>query len=1690
MLNDAAILAQLKEAFQPSELSATITRLQRVPEVWQALHDGDFLRFVLEHPEEIEWTPSAIADSCLLYKRANQSGSEDSSSSHSTQAVSNLFDLATEAHSLAKQLNHSIADTLETLQPSRSCFSQLCCAWAHIDETSKVIEQILAAQDRQMTAFLLEVLRAQYADAQMLEIVETHGPAFAHYIPELLKDGEKEIALLLADQVKDDLSGSSTGDEALLYAYAQAVGGDYEGAHISLSSAWDNATEATALVADQLAQVARLEGNPSVELEARRQAVERSFSPIRRAALARSLVESDQAYNAYQLTSQAESIEERIAFGMAALKQGFHSEALSALSQVKNEALQLEYKDTSWLRWMAEGLSRSGALADTIETTTYIARLLPQDENIALELAELLERAGDLSAAVTQAEFALALNPQSTNARRVLAHTLRLDGQAAKALGYFEQVVQDDPSVHFEYCECALEAQEDDLAVEIATTLMGEHPDSAMAHSFFARAKHHQGEHEVARAAIEKAITLDKSSVDPWLVLAEILVATGENDAAGETLLQAIQIAPENAKAHQARADWLAAQDRFHEAREHSARAVELDPGCASWLVADARLLAKTGDPQGARARLQQAYALQPKNWDLILELARSYESSGELEQAVQLIGDAPGEFDDAFRIDTGRILIKAGVDGNTEALQKGLDHFKRAHPDGETLPDHLFWSARANEVLKEYNKSLGQYEEYLAQFEGLKQHRTLEAVLGYSRVSLAQGKPDQVIAFLQANRDKFPASIDVVSLLAEAQLANGEGKLAYETAREAIALNPVSVDAHRLVSKTAEAIGDIRTAIDAEQEILSQQPETGANWRRMARLHFSIKDTASARAHLAKAIHLDRSDAKSLVELADLSAEFDLSGTELRLMKRAGKLAPRDPGLQLQLAEVAESSGDFDTAYAALMCCLQEKNDDVQLVKRAAEVSSKAGQSGRSIELYERVLEKDPEDAVSLVALADTFEQMGDPRASLKYYQQLLDLATEEPAILAKIARAYLDFEDAGKARSIIERAVHLHPDHVGIQLVQVEASLQAGDDEKALEIVEKVIAQSAPDAHTLALAALCAVMTGDIEQARAGLDEALHETHLSSQASAVLLRVCAALGEWRLYSSLLNGISGLAKSSVKDARLALRALLRARDLAWLHTNLLNIRVNTPDAKATQARIDSLFEGIPTDARFMNSAFEIFDRWQIQLESPMSEFDATFDQLSHTEQQELIQAAAMGLIKANRPSKALSLLDSHPPLGTQRGYHALLTSIAAQQADQPARAKDSAERATRFAETRPSGSYLLGSQAHAESDMESAITAFNAALAIWSNEPAWHADLARIYMLGERKEAALPHLQQAVELDPHDSEYLLALARAYRNAGEWSQAETTYARCLQDSPSAAQVWKEAAQVALVNGNASQAESWFERACSLAPSDAVCLMGSAQAALLMDQPKLAADRAQSAYKLAPNEPQVLAGFAEVLAVQGKMEKAIQAYDRALKISGGDPQVQLARSRLLLKSGQYTDAINDINAVIATDDSDTDAWALLAEAYEQASQMDEALNAINHAIADSPRSGPYRLIQGRMYRKAGQLDQALKVLRELENDEPDNGSLPAELGNVYEARRETDAALEAYLRAVALNPDDIQSHMSAGIILKGLKSYEHAAQMFERVVTARPNDPKALHQLAAVRALQLVHGGIETQVVTT
>jgi tetratricopeptide (TPR) repeat protein len=104
-----------------------------------------------------------------------------------------------------------------------------------------------------------------------------------------------------------------------------------------------------------------------------------------------------------------------------------------------------------------------------------------------------------------------------------------------------------------------------------------------------------------------------------------------------------------------------------------------------------------------------------------------------------------------------------------------------------------------------------------------------------------------------------------------------------------------------------------------------------------------------------------------------------------------------------------------------------------------------------------------------------------------------------------------------------------------------------------------------------------------------------------------------------------------------------------------------------------------------------------------------------------------------------------------------------------------------------------------------------------------------------------------------------------------------------------------------------------------------------------------------------------------------------------------------------------------------------------------------------------------------------------LDRALDELTQAQSLAPTDIRIPLAIGSLYEDRQEPAKALETYQRAISLQPENPDAHFRAGLILKQLKAYSKAAQMLKRVVALRPKDSNALHQLAAVQALELVHG---------
>jgi tetratricopeptide (TPR) repeat protein len=422
-----------------------------------------------------------------------------------------------------------------------------------------------------------------------------------------------------------------------------------------------------------------------------------------------------------------------------------------------------------------------------------------------------------------------------------------------------------------------------------------------------------------------------------------------------------------------------------------------------------------------------------------------------------------------------------------------------------------------------------------------------------------------------------------------------------------------------------------------------------------------------------------------------------------------------------------------------------------------------------------------------------------------------------------------------------------------------------------------------------------------------------------------------------------------------------------------------------------------------------------------------------------------------------------------------------LLCGIAHSNADQFTAAEKQFELASKFSTMQPLARYFEAQMWKKAGAHEQAITVLNDAISLQPNEANWHMQLASLYQEDDQQSAALPHIQQAAELAPEDAQILVALARAYRYNGQLGDAEEMYHRSLQANPTSPKIWKEAGQVALASGDNDRAKAWFERACSLLPGDASCIIGSAKTAQQLGETKEALEQARKAYAISPDDPQILIGLGDILAENGSLDKAIQVYDRAMRISEQSSEIRLARSKLLLRADRPHESIADLEQLVDRDPDHHEAWATLANAYTTIGEFEEGLQAAQQAVNISPTNLNYRFQVAKLCRQSGQLDRALEILSKIEHEAPGRADIACEKGIVYEERRELDLAIDAYNRALAINSHDPDTVIRAGLLLKQMKAYEESAALLERGTELIPNDANLHQQLAAVRALQFVHG---------
>lgn len=1703
MLTDADVLSALSERLSPGEISTLLARLLRVPTAWRALHNPTLLDRALASSQESQLAPSRVALASLGLQQAP--GSEkmapdiearlEKAWSAAQTSASPPVDIETTAL-LAIGLIRLIADEGPAqvasllLSAPRAWESPLACAWPDLPQSTLLIRELTRNARQDGVRLAAHALLANMAPDVAAPLLRSASPDLARgQALAALCAGEQQLAVLLAGEDNGSSRKNAPEDgrttDLLHSATGTRLRGDIPQARETLERAWIAAARTSAEVADEMAELAALETDPVLALEARLQALRSDPTPLRKANVAVALVDLGRSAEALGvLPADGRSFEELIAAGLAEKSLGKDTALHSSLLRAFERFPTSPDANPAWLARLLDGLHGAGWTVHAIEVAERLVNQHPTDAQARTRLATLLRGADEFAQGATQASLALALSPNLVSARRVLAECLQSDGRPLEAMPYW-QILAASSGEHLpDLAYCALEAGDIGTANQAGSQLLANDPTSAVGHLITARAMAASGDQAQALELLARMTRTSPQNADLWIALAEMKGEAEGADSARITLELAAQYAPDSPNVHAAQARAYRRAGRLQDALHAIEKAVRLEPGEGRWLADQGALLKALGHADRALPVLERAFARKPGNMLVRFALAETHEHLGDLQAASRVLPDAPDSAPPEIQLAAARFAIRlASITGDTSRLgraQRLLDLAKTAAP-GQPSPH--FWMAQWHEKNGQPRAALAEYHEAASLAAETEPDLHRQSLIGASRCALDQGDTGFAVQTLEQVRQRYPSSIQALIALAHAYHAAGSSEEALHTAREALDLNPTEPEHLRALAQASAAVGDWPTAMRGLARLNQLHPEDPAalvEWAQAAR---QSGDTAQARDLLARALVAWRNEPRLLMAVAAHLKEAGALPAAHLVVRRAARLAPDSPDVLRELAGLSSRLRQARTAADAWTRLAGLCPDNPEIVGEAAKALWDLDERPAAIGLWQTTAAAQPNLPDPQVNLARAYLATDQPQQCLAHYARALRLVPENVDLALEAGTAAIACGADQVALHTLRHASELDPQRLDVRTAFAEALFRHGRYSECKEILQNLSPAEPIPAKFLAFRALASVETGDLPSAQSAFEQAMSQGAETPEDAALLSRAALRLARWHQAVDILTRQA--ARSGQKHLPTLLLQLVEARLWTCEDAALYAMAEVTRHAPVLDPESDGVgrdLEALLHQAARKGAPAAEVQRLRTRVHTFFGGDGAEADHSTASDTAWARETSALAALRRGHPAQAVALL-TEPSASPISARQRLLRGLAHLATGEPGPAITHFEGAASDPVLRPVAEYMRGIAYLAGGSRDRALEAMNTALAVWPDEPAWHYRLASLYLEDDNLGAALPHFQHAAELEPEHTGYVLSLARAFQSDGQLSEALNCFTRVLTLHPDQASIWKEAGKLALAFGQAQDAESWFEQAHRMDPTDPHTLVGAGQAAAMLGKPRQALDHLRAASRLAPDDPQVLLGMGEILAKQGKLEKALQTYDRALALVGDPSPVQLARSRLLIGMGRLADASDILRALVEKHPDSDSLWLAFAEAKDAADDIEGAMEAATRALRIAPRSSVAHRALARLCRRAGQLDRALDELAQAQALDPTDAGVYIERGRVHEDRREPDRALESYEHAVAVRPTSAEAYYRMGLIHKSMKSYAQAAGIFRKAVELNPADADAYHQLAAVHALELVHGGL-------
>lgn len=765
-----------------------------------------------------------------------------------------------------------------------------------------------------------------------------------------------------------------------------------------------------------------------------------------------------------------------------------------------------EFKDVE----LADASARSmllGAVADAHlakanaadAARTYEAALAAQADNddAAVGLARARLFGGDAAAAEEGARALVGRRPELATAHEVLAEILLTQGRVDEAIKAMEETVRIRPDAvgyHYALVSHLLQqnrAEEAAVRLEAMKKLAPASPSTRYLQAFVDFRDNRLKE---ARDGVLEVLQKNPDFMPAQLLAGSVLLRLNDHTQARTHLNAVLTRAPMHPLARR----MLVAS---HLSSGEAARALELLQPLLEQPTEDARLLGlagqvylANGDFDKAETYLQTAVKAAPDDAQARLRLGVARLAGGDASGAFADLESASQMDAGAIQADLALVIahMRQGELDKALEAQAQLEAKQPDNPLVANLRGRLMIARRDLPAARAaFAKALSLQPDYLA------------AALNLARLDLAEKRPQEALAHVQAIVDRNAKNVEALLALAELQAATGaaQGEVlatlnraqaaaptalppalaivlhhlrhrdfpqALAVAQKAEAAYPNDPRAVDMLARAQLGAGNTEQGIASLNRLAGLLPQSMTPLIVLAEVHRNARNSAAAEQALRRALAI-RADSVDVQQR--LVALLNERGDREAALKVARNVQKQHPGLAAGYtleADVLAGDAKWTEAVASYRRAL-ERNAGGDVATRLHAALLRGQRKAEADKLVADWLRERPKDLVMRAYLGErALAEKRYPEA-LRLFRTMSEVAPQNPLVLNNLAWTAGQLKDA-KALEYAERAAALAPDNPAILDTLGVIQIDRGQAEKGLASLTRAVSL-APDLLPLRL-------------------------------------------------------------------------------------------------------------------------------------------------------------------------------------------------------------------------------------------------------------------------------------------------------------------------------------------------------------------------------------------------------------------------------------------------------------------------------------------------------------------------------------------------------------------------------------------------------------------------------------------